>query len=60
MPSACGASASSARRSASTADSGRLLAARYYWASFQGRLAGFLAGAPGAGLPLAPIAEATA
>jgi hypothetical protein len=38
---------------------GRMLAARYYWASFRGRLAGFLAGAPGAGLPLSPIAGAT-
>lgn len=37
---------------------GRGLAARYYWASFAGRLAGFLTPGARAGLPLPPLAEA--
>ena len=37
---------------------GRLLAARYYWATLRGRLAGFTAPGPDAGLPLSPMAEA--
>ena len=39
---------------------GDALVARYYWASFRGRLAGFAAREAGAGLPLPPIAEARA
>ncbi|CAA9249168.1 MAG: hypothetical protein AVDCRST_MAG27-1942 [uncultured Craurococcus sp.] len=37
---------------------GRALAARYYWATLRGRLAGFAAPGPAEGLPLAPMAEA--
>ncbi len=37
---------------------GRVLAARYYWATLRGRLAGFTAPGPADGLPLAPMAEA--
>ncbi|MBL6077234.1 glycosyltransferase family 2 protein [Belnapia sp. T18] len=37
---------------------GRVLAARYYWATLRGRLAGFTAPGPDAGLPLRPMAEA--
>ncbi len=37
---------------------GRVLAARYYWATLRGRLAGFTAPGPDHGLPLAPLAEA--
>ncbi|WP_052214685.1 glycosyltransferase family 2 protein [Belnapia sp. F-4-1] len=37
---------------------GRLLAARYYWATLRGRLAGFTAPHPTEGLPLTPMAEA--
>lgn len=37
---------------------GRGLAARYYWATLRGRLAGFLAPGPAAGLPLPALAEA--
>lgn len=36
----------------------RGLAARYYWATFRGRLAGFRTPAPTAGLPLPPLTEA--
>jgi glycosyltransferase involved in cell wall biosynthesis len=36
---------------------GRGLAARYYWATLRGRLAGFLAPGPAAGLPLPALAE---
>ena len=38
---------------------GNLLAARYYVASLRGRLAGYLTPGAQAGLPLAPLAEAT-
>ncbi|MBL6456839.1 glycosyltransferase family 2 protein [Belnapia sp. T6] len=37
---------------------GRMLAARYYWATLRGRLAGFTAPGPTAGLPLPAMAEA--
>ncbi len=37
---------------------GRVLAARYYWATLRGRLAGFTAPEPARGLPLHPMAEA--
>ena len=36
---------------------GRLLAARYYWATLRGRVSGFAAPGPAQGLPLAPMAE---
>jgi glycosyltransferase involved in cell wall biosynthesis len=37
---------------------GRVLAARYYWATLRGRLAGFVASETAEELPLAPMAEA--
>lgn len=39
---------------------GNMLAARYYWASFRGRLAGFTAHGAAAGLPLPPLQPETA
>jgi glycosyltransferase involved in cell wall biosynthesis len=39
---------------------GNMLAARYYWASFRGRLAGFTASGATAGLPLPPLQPETA
>jgi glycosyltransferase involved in cell wall biosynthesis len=39
---------------------GNTLAARYYWASLRGRLAGFVVRDAGAGLPLPPVRPGTA
>ena len=43
-----------------SAAKGNMLAARYYWASFRGRLAGFTAPGAAAGLPLRPLQPETA